>query len=73
MVQVYMVEPFAVRLSMSNKLDLNPRGDCLWVHDEFLAHGGDHTGPFAFYSLHDYFVEVVFDLEFNTIVSVVPF
>lgn len=56
-----------------NALDVNARGDYLWAHGEFLAHGGDHTGPFAFYSLHDYFVEVLFDLEFNTIVSLAPF
>jgi hypothetical protein len=56
-----------------NALDVKARGEHLWAHGEFLAHGGDHTGPFAFYSLHDYFVEVLFDLEFNTVVSLVPF
>ncbi len=56
-----------------NALNMNTRGSYLWEHGEFLAHGGDHTGPFAFYSLHDYFVEVVYDVEFNTIVSLVPF
>ena len=56
-----------------NALDVNPRGRYLWANGEFIGHGGDNTGPFAFYSLHDYFVEVLFDLEFNTIVSLVPF
>lgn len=56
-----------------NALDVNARGTYLWANGEFLANGSDHTGPFAFYSLHDYFVEVVFDLEFNAIVSLVPF
>ena len=56
-----------------NALDVNARGTYLWSNGEFIGHGGDHTGPFAFYSLHDYFVEVLFDLEFNTIVSLVPF
>jgi hypothetical protein len=56
-----------------NALDVNARGDYLWARGEFIAHGGDDTGPYAFYALHDYFVEALFDLEFNTIVSVVPF
>lgn len=56
-----------------NALDVNARGTYLWANGEFLANGADHTGPFAFYSLHDYFVEVLFDLEFDTVVSLVPF
>jgi len=56
-----------------NALDVYARGVYLWANGEFLAHGADHTGPFAFYSLHDYFVEVLFDLEFDTVVSLVPF
>jgi len=56
-----------------NALDVSSRGTYLWEHGEFLSNGGDESGPFAFYSLHDYFVEVIFDLEFNTIVSLVPF
>ena len=56
-----------------NALDVNSRGEYLWAHGEFLAHGGDHTGPFAFYSLQDYSVELLFDFEFNTVVSSVPF
>lgn len=55
------------------KLDLSARGTYLWAHGSFIANGSDGTSPAAFYSLHDYFVEVVFDLEFNTIVSLVPF
>lgn len=56
-----------------NALDVNKRGDYLWANGEFLCNGGDHVGPSAFYQLHDFYVEVLFDLEFNTIVSVVPF
>jgi len=54
------------------RLNVNARGDYLWEHGVFLAHGGDQVGPSAFYQLHDFYVEVVFDLEFNTIISVVP-
>ena len=54
-------------------LDVNARGTYLWEHGQFLSNGGDGSGLFAFYSLHDYFVEVIFDLEFNTIVGLVPF
>lgn len=54
-------------------LHSNARGSYLWEHGQFLSNGGDATGLFAFYSLHDYFVEVIFDLEFNTIVSLIPF
>ena len=56
-----------------NALDVDARGTYLWEHGQFLSNGGDGSGLFAFYSLHDYFVEVIFDLEFNTIVSLVPF
>ena len=56
-----------------NALDVSSRGTYLWEHGQFLSNGGDDSGLFAFYSLHDYFVEVIFDLEFNTIVSLVPF
>ena len=56
-----------------NALDVSSRGTYLWEQGQFLSNGGDATGLFAFYSLHDYFVEVIFDLEFNTIVSLVPF
>jgi len=52
---------------------VNARGVYLWEHGEFITYGGDVTGPFAFYQLHDFYVEVLFDLEFNTVVSVVPF
>ena len=62
-----------VTLYEFNALDPNARGTYLWAHGEFIANGGDEIGPFVFYRLHDYFVEVVFDLEFNTIVSLVPF
>ena len=54
-------------------LEVSARGTYLWEHGQFLSNGGDGSGLFAFYSLHDYFVEVIFDLEFNTIVSLVPF
>lgn len=54
-------------------LDVNARGKYLWEHGTFIAHGDDGTAPCAFYSLHDWFVEVVFDLEFNTIITVAPF
>jgi len=62
-----------VTLYQFTALDVNARGTYLWDHGQFLSNGGDGTGLFAFYSLHDYFVEVIFDLEFNTIVSVVAF
>jgi len=60
-------------LYLFNSLEVNARGTYLWDHGQFLANGGDESGLFAFYSLHDYFVEVIIDLEFNTIVSLVPF
>lgn len=44
-------------------LGVNARGTYLREHGEFLSNGGEASGLFAFYTLHDYFVEVVFDLE----------
>lgn len=55
------------------RLDVNARADYLWAHGSFVTNYGDVNGPSAFYALHDYFVEVIFDPEFNTIVSLVPF
>lgn len=55
------------------RLDVNARADYLWAHGTFLANGNDGTAPAAYYSLEDFFVEVVFDLEFSTVVTVAPF
>lgn len=49
------------------------RGLYLWQNGGVIAHGNDGTALCAFYTLHDFYVEVVFGLEFSCIVSVAPF
>lgn len=55
------------------KLDVNAKGDYLWAHGEIVARSVDAVSLSAFYSLHDFYVEVVMDQEFNKIVSLAPF
>lgn len=55
------------------KLDVNARGTYLWEHGTFITNSADEIGLSAFYQLHDFYVDVMFDLEFNTIISVTPF
>ena len=54
-------------------LSLKERADYLWQHGSFIANGHDGVAPSAFYSLHDWFVEVVIDNQFDTIITVAPF
>ena len=56
-----------------NVLDLTQRADYLWANGTLVVSGSDGIAAFSFYHLGDFFVEVVYDQEFNTIVSLVPF
>lgn len=56
-----------------NTLSIPLRYQYMMEKGSHVASGADTVSAFVFYQVDDFFVEIVYDQEFNAIVSVVPF